>query len=618
MRERVAKGAPRRRPAPERRDAGTVAAPPVSGRLEWRFDAIAVHPPTVADAVATGLSAPATRLPPAVRRPMERRLGARLGEVGVHTGPAARRSAAALDARAYAAGQHVVLARDADLTDPGTGVLAHELAHVAQNRRAVGSPPANRLARHDGGAEREAARAAAFAVAGLPAPPIRAAGQGVARTRTSDTVRSLISYGLTDWAVTAAEEADVLAELTADSDLSRTVTDLASAGALRDLFDRIVEPANQRDLLRLFGGRLDASARALVEPHVRRLGPGAELQYNLARHGVAAGAPAFDPAPLEAALVATARTGRSGTSGGHLTEPFTGVGATGVIPTTRYAGTFLTTPGVAQIPIEDQALLAVEHGATETTYRNPVSGRAPSLASYLATLSTSQREQQAELLLRRPIASVEARSYAGSLPSRAQVIEAAARAHNLHAPLVAAFILAEQRDQSQAEDAADYQAATSVLQSDTSIGLGQVVVATARRRDLFADLLSAETRSARRVDTPRQGGHNAAARLLASDELNIFAVARYIRWVADQGAPIPIASLPQTASFFPGLDMAAYARNSATWPDDNIRALASEYTSRPWDEANPRPGETEFVVPDWGDWVFEAYRDVLASGVFGP
>lgn len=240
--------------------------------------------------------------------------------------------------------------------------------------------------------------------------------------------------------------------------------------------------------------------------------------------------------------------------------------------------------------------MAAGDAATVAEYSNPIPG---SLPAYLAGLTSTERSQQAELLLNLSISSVESSSFVGSLPSRAQIITAAATAHNLHPQMLAAFLLAEQRDQSLNEDAKDYIGATSLLSGNTSIGLGQVVVSTARRGDLFADLLSTETRS--------DLGHDQIARLLASDEFNIFAAARFIRQVADDGSGISISTLPNTQSAFPGIDMSAYANNSATWPDDNIRALASEYTSRAWDDR---------LSVGWANFVFEAYRDVNASGVF--
>lgn len=530
---------------------------------------------------------------------MKARFGEALGDVRLHAGPAAHRSARSLGARAYTVGSDIVLGAQvstAEVDDPRSGLLAHELTHVLQHRRAGQHGITDRIAPAGGAAEREAGRNAWLNTHGLPFGPVRVATAAAALTPTSERVEYDLSYALNDWAVTEEEETRILDALARDPDLSATVTDLRDAGMLGALFDRVDVLANRLRLLHILGGGLNAAARAIVEPHVRRLGPDAELQFNLGRFGVTSAAPAFNPAPLQAAVVGTARTS------GFLTSPFTGVGATGIIPVTRYSGTFYSTPGLPQIPIGDKALLAAGDPATVAMYSNPLG----SLPAYLAGLSATQRRQQAELLLRRPIASVYTRSYGGNLPSRAQVIRAAARAHNLHGALVAGFILAEQRDQTQAEDAKDFQGATSILQGNTSIGLGQVVVSTARSRDLFADLVSDPTRRARGLNTTSGPGHDAAARLLASDEYNIFAAARYIRQVADKGSTMSLAALPNTAATYPNIDLAAYARNSSTWPADNIRALGSEYTSRAWDDN---------LVPAWGEFVYQAYLDVRATGL---
>jgi hypothetical protein len=66
-----------------------------------------------------------------VREEMEDRLGADFSEVRVHTGGAAGASAAAVGARAYTVGSHVVLG--AGTADKHT--LAHELTHVIQQRQ---------------------------------------------------------------------------------------------------------------------------------------------------------------------------------------------------------------------------------------------------------------------------------------------------------------------------------------------------------------------------------------------------------------------------------------------------------------------------------------------------
>jgi hypothetical protein len=77
------------------------------------------------------LRSPGRPLDNAVRTEMEARLGADFATVRLHTGPAASRSAAQLDASAYTVGDNVVLGDDS--TDHTT--LAHELTHVLQQRR---------------------------------------------------------------------------------------------------------------------------------------------------------------------------------------------------------------------------------------------------------------------------------------------------------------------------------------------------------------------------------------------------------------------------------------------------------------------------------------------------
>jgi hypothetical protein len=76
-------------------------------------------------------------LEPALQRTMERAVGTSLAGVRLHTDAAAARSAEAVSARAYTSGEHVVFGAGA--YDPGTPAglhtLAHELAHVGQQRR---------------------------------------------------------------------------------------------------------------------------------------------------------------------------------------------------------------------------------------------------------------------------------------------------------------------------------------------------------------------------------------------------------------------------------------------------------------------------------------------------
>jgi hypothetical protein len=84
----------------------------------------------VASSVDDVLRAPGRPLADSVRADLEGRLGADFGTVRVHTGPAAERSAAELGARAWTAGEHVVIGSGG--ADRHT--LAHELTHVVQQR----------------------------------------------------------------------------------------------------------------------------------------------------------------------------------------------------------------------------------------------------------------------------------------------------------------------------------------------------------------------------------------------------------------------------------------------------------------------------------------------------
>ncbi|MET0646032.1 MAG: hypothetical protein ABW208_05375, partial [Pyrinomonadaceae bacterium] len=359
--------------------------------------------------------------------------------------------------------------------------------------------------------------------------------------------------------------------------LPATVAELNRSGWLGNLFGRVDENSTRRELVRLFGASPDAATRALAEPHVNSLGREWQVQYNLARLGVPGAGTSFDRAPFQS-LVSS-----------DPTAAFTGVGATGANPSSL------------SIPLGDQFNLWRNDAATVRRYTNPLGN----LQQYLNALTPEQRTRQAELLLRQPISTTMPESYAGQLPSRADVIRAAATRYNLEPELVAGIILAEQRDQTRNEDAKDYTGATSLAAANTSIGLGQVVISTARRGDLFSDLLAPGSRG--------NLSHDEIAGLLADDTANIFAVARYIRSVADAAAAAPPDVRARFEGYFPGIDFDKFRGHSSTWPIQNVQALGSEYTSAPWDK---RPGGSFVDSPPWGRFVGEAYRDVQASRVF--
>src|SRR5688572_21083520 len=90
----------------------------------------AVAPPIVNDE----LSASGQPLAEGVRGDLAGRFGFDFGAVRVHTGSRADESAAAVGARAYTVGQHMVFAGNeyAPHRTEGRELLAHELAHVVQ------------------------------------------------------------------------------------------------------------------------------------------------------------------------------------------------------------------------------------------------------------------------------------------------------------------------------------------------------------------------------------------------------------------------------------------------------------------------------------------------------
>jgi hypothetical protein len=517
-------------------------------------------------------------LPSHLREPMERSFQWHFGNVRLHTDAEAAALTRAASARALSVGEDVLFADGAYRPDSWSGraLVAHELAHVVQAAHSQRRLEPM-LEPSGSGAEREADRAGARAALGVAAGPLTATHAGVALTPTSDALVPLLSYSATDLSVTDADERSVIALLRADSDVSATVQDIDRAGMLDALLERVDEPVNRRDLLRLLGARLNAAARAIVEPKLQQLdllhaALAFQLQYNLGRYGVT-GSSGFD------------RTSYADLINSDATAPFTGSGATGVVPT-------------------DRGYTDMASTSMFDRHVNPIPG---SLPGYLATLTPDQRRRQAELLLSQQISTNQAESYAGWLPSRVQVMRAAANLHRLEWQLVAAIILAEQRDQSLFEDARDF-IGGAVLGQNTSTGLGQVTVTTAQRQDLFGDLLGNDPNTPSGVNSMRSTiSREGTVRRLASDEFNIFAVARYLRIVANEGATKTSAMLPQTVSEFPGVQFPDYANHSSTWPEDNIAVIGMYYTSRPWTDDLRSSG--------WGEFVRQAYRDIRSTAI---
>jgi hypothetical protein len=90
-----------------------------------------------------GLAARGEPLAPATLAFMEPRFAADFSAVRIHTGPEADRSAAAIDALAYTARDHIVFraGRYDPTSQQGKHLLAHELTHVIQQGSAAGAFP---------------------------------------------------------------------------------------------------------------------------------------------------------------------------------------------------------------------------------------------------------------------------------------------------------------------------------------------------------------------------------------------------------------------------------------------------------------------------------------------
>src|SRR5215471_5304667 len=144
----------------------------------------------VHDVVGSGGGSP---LEPGARSFLEERMGADFSDVRVHTGARADESARSINAQAYTVGTDVVFRSGAYQPDTpgGRHVLAHELAHVMQQKAGpvAGTPaPGGISISHPSDAfEQAAERSAAMAMSGpAPSPVPAAAGSGVTAQRAAE------------------------------------------------------------------------------------------------------------------------------------------------------------------------------------------------------------------------------------------------------------------------------------------------------------------------------------------------------------------------------------------------------------------------------------------------
>jgi hypothetical protein len=101
------------------------------------------HAPPIPASVRRALASPGNAIESGARREMERRFGQDFSRVRIHHGPEAGASTGDLRATAYTAGQSIVFSPNqySPRTAAGKRLLAHELAHVVQQREAVSILP---------------------------------------------------------------------------------------------------------------------------------------------------------------------------------------------------------------------------------------------------------------------------------------------------------------------------------------------------------------------------------------------------------------------------------------------------------------------------------------------
>ncbi len=168
-----------------RTEAGTTApAPAVQRKSIGTADPSHATVPVAHDL----LQSPGRSLDPATRAFLEQRMEHNFGAVRVHSDGRADDAARAVDARAFTLGQDIVFGRGEYRpgTTEGTRLLAHELAHVVQQRRGVSIDGG--MGRVGDGYERQADAVADAVVAGRPAatllgPDAGRGGGGVAIQR---------------------------------------------------------------------------------------------------------------------------------------------------------------------------------------------------------------------------------------------------------------------------------------------------------------------------------------------------------------------------------------------------------------------------------------------------
>ncbi|MDM0109285.1 DUF4157 domain-containing protein [Variovorax sp. J22R24] len=209
-------------------------------------------------AIEQGLRAPAKPLDKETRSFFEQRFGHDFASVRVHAGARAAASADALNAKAYTAGSDIVFGagRYQPNTRHGSELLAHELAHVAQQPGGTWAGGSVRLSSPDSPAEHAAATNARRVVAGLAPANVGVAEPGmVYRTIKDDLSKAVAGWG--------TDEEAIFTRLQAATPDEKTAV-LADPLLMQDLYDDLSRSDWSR-VLRLLGAAAESKINAASE-----------------------------------------------------------------------------------------------------------------------------------------------------------------------------------------------------------------------------------------------------------------------------------------------------------------------------------------------------------------
>jgi hypothetical protein len=157
----------------------------LEGKSLQRMASRSIRPDAVPPVVHDVLERPGKRMDPTTRGFMEQRFGQDFSGVKVHTDATAAKSAHSVGALAYTVGQNIVFGSGmyAPQSQPGKHILAHELAHVVQQRGNSSSEQTPlKIEDESGTSEGDAAHAANEAMSGRPVR-LGTIGLGVHRLR---------------------------------------------------------------------------------------------------------------------------------------------------------------------------------------------------------------------------------------------------------------------------------------------------------------------------------------------------------------------------------------------------------------------------------------------------